>query len=172
MLTGDEEYSLRNAGVAAGLVLIVILPLVCVIIFILKKYYHNYFEKPRPELGSRNLSLIRAKSRSKLSLASVGTLSPTKDGDFSPVSSPISSVSTGTLNPKRRRSYDKVYRTHEPLPGRPDIDFEDKSFDVEVEEDIPESPKYNRDGYLFDSEGYAQLQKPRPQTTSTIVSDV
>jgi len=48
---------------------------------------------------------------------------------------PISDTSTiGVMetnnSARKRRSYDKVYRTHEPLPNRPDVDFEDKEWDL------------------------------------------
>jgi len=45
---------------------------------------------------------------------------------------PISDTSTIETNssPRKRRNYDRVYRTHEPLPNRPDIDFEDKEWDL------------------------------------------
>lgn len=45
---------------------------------------------------------------------------------------PISDTSTIETNSgtKKRRNYDRVYRTHEPLPNRPDIDFEDKEWDL------------------------------------------
>lgn len=45
--------------------------------------------------------------------------------------SPSSESSTGTSSfGTKRRLYDKVYRTHEPLPNRPDIEFEDKDWDL------------------------------------------
>lgn len=51
--------------------------------------------------------------------------------------SPISDSSTiETNSSKKRRSYDGVYHTHEPLPNRPDIDFEEKEWDLKV----PNSP--------------------------------
>lgn len=43
---------------------------------------------------------------------------------------PISDTSTIDSGTRKRRTYDKVYRTHEPLPNRPDIDFEDKEWDL------------------------------------------
>lgn len=44
---------------------------------------------------------------------------------------PISDSSTiETNSTKKRRSYDRVYRTNEPLPDKPDIDFEDKEWDL------------------------------------------
>lgn len=51
--------------------------------------------------------------------------------------SPISDSSTiETNSTRKRRSYDRVYRTNEPLPNRPDIDFEEKEWDLKV----PNSP--------------------------------
>ncbi|XP_031838730.1 sushi domain containing 2 mesh isoform X2 [Nomia melanderi] len=44
--------------------------------------------------------------------------------------SPVSDTSTTTSTSKKRHSYDKVYRTHEPLPDRPEVDFEDKDWDL------------------------------------------
>lgn len=39
---------------------------------------------------------------------------------------------------KKSRSYDKVYRTHEPLEGKPNIDFPEKKWDLD-DEDITSS---------------------------------
>ncbi|XP_076767109.1 sushi domain containing 2 mesh isoform X1 [Xylocopa sonorina] len=50
--------------------------------------------------------------------------------------SPVSETSTIPSSLKKPLSYDKVYRTHEPLPNRPDVDFEDKDWDVQE----PQSP--------------------------------
>lgn len=51
--------------------------------------------------------------------------------------SPISDASTiDTNSARKRRSYDRVYRTNEPLPDKPDIDFEDKEWDLKE----PNSP--------------------------------
>ncbi|XP_015173386.1 PREDICTED: protein mesh isoform X1 [Polistes dominula] len=45
--------------------------------------------------------------------------------------SPVSDSSLSSLGgTKKRRSYDRVYRTNEPLPDRPNIDFEDKDWDL------------------------------------------
>lgn len=47
-----------------------------------------------------------------------------------------SEVDSDTL--KKSRSYDKVYRTHEPLEGKPNIEFLEKKWDLD-EEDITSS---------------------------------
>jgi hypothetical protein len=36
---------------------------------------------------------------------------------------------------KKRRMYDRSYRTHEPLPGKPPVEFGDKLEDVGEEEE-------------------------------------
>ena len=54
-----------------------------------------------------------------------------------PTTLPPSSAASSELLSKRekqfRRTYDGVYRTHEPLPGKPLIEFEDKVWDLEEE---------------------------------------
>ena len=57
------------------------------------------------------------------------------DRTISPVSDTSTTAGSGTM--RKRRTYDKVYRTHEPLPDRPYIDFEEKDWDLK---DEPTSP--------------------------------
>ncbi len=76
-------------------------------------------------------------------IASAFTPSPGPSFQFSPVtpqSSPVSVFSDSTLpsttshsGKKIRRAYDGVYRTGEPLPGKPLIEFEDKVWDLDEE---------------------------------------
>lgn len=49
------------------------------------------------------------------------------DRTLSPVSDLSSSISGST---RKRRTYDGVYYTHEPLPNRPVINFEEKEWDL------------------------------------------
>lgn len=63
------------------------------------------------------------------------------DDDEGIPQSPISTNSpsdTGIGSLKKRRSYDKTYRTHEPLEGRPNGEFENKPWDpnVDLYEDV------------------------------------
>ena len=46
-----------------------------------------------------------------------------------------SSDSSSLGGTKKRRMYDRSYRTHEPLPGKPPVDFGDKLWDVGEEEE-------------------------------------
>ncbi|XP_043516783.1 protein mesh isoform X1 [Frieseomelitta varia] len=55
--------------------------------------------------------------------------------------SPVSDTSTSPSVIKKPHSYDKVYRTHEPLPNRPDVDFEDKDWDLKEPNSPTESEK-------------------------------
>lgn len=58
------------------------------------------------------------------------------DGDDDGVSSDESSSVVASSIPSSanpRRSYDAVYRTHEPLPGKPDVVFEPKVWDLDAE---------------------------------------
>lgn len=59
--------------------------------------------------------------------------------------SPVSDESTASSTAKKRRSYDKVYRTHEPLPNKPYIDFEDKDWDLKEPNSPTESEKSTAD---------------------------
>lgn len=59
--------------------------------------------------------------------------------------SPVSDTSTSSSMIKKPHSYDKVYRTHEPLPNRPDIDFEDKDWDLKEPTSLTESEKSTTD---------------------------
>lgn len=55
--------------------------------------------------------------------------------------SPLSESSTSSKLPVHvKRKYDGVYRTHEPLPGKPDIEFEDKEWDLTLNEEETNSP--------------------------------
>lgn len=57
--------------------------------------------------------------------------SPLSDKEFT-FRSPSSSMRSSTSSTsKKRRSYEKSYRTHEPLEGLPETDFEDKKWDLD-----------------------------------------
>lgn len=59
---------------------------------------------------------------------------PTGSVESSPMSGASPGLTQPLLSPKRkRRQYDGVYRTNEPLPGKPLIEFEDKVWDLEEE---------------------------------------
>ncbi|KAG8035923.1 hypothetical protein G9C98_003049 [Cotesia typhae] len=53
-----------------------------------------------------------------------------RDRPISPVTLTSDSSTITNTSAWKRRSYDRVYHTHEPLPNRPDIEFEDKDWDL------------------------------------------
>lgn len=63
----------------------------------------------------------------------ISPVTPTSDEEYtyrSPVMSDRSS--SGSNGSKKRRSYDKSYKTHEPLKGLPEVEFEEKPWDVDA----------------------------------------
>lgn len=57
------------------------------------------------------------------------------DGAGSDHSDRSSSGSSSLGGMKKRRMYDRSYRTHEPLPGKPPVDFGDRLWDLGEEEE-------------------------------------
>lgn len=121
---GHIEYVQRTAWTVMGIIAAVIIPVVACIVggFL-------YIRKNQTRGGSTKSwgytgRVSTADNESTLS-------KPLKAYDDRAIT-PISDASTIETNssPRKRRSYDRVYRTHEPLPNRPDIDFEDKEWDL------------------------------------------
>lgn len=56
------------------------------------------------------------------------------EGAASDRSDRSSSGSSSLGGMKKRRMYDRSYRTHEPLPGKPPVEFEEKLWDLGEEE--------------------------------------
>ncbi|CAH0663709.1 unnamed protein product [Chilo suppressalis] len=77
--------------------------------------------------------------------------------------------------PKKRR-YDKTYRTHEPLPNAPDVEFPEKLWDLS-EEDLlsltsPSESDSNRDSTLTrPAKDIEYVSKPRQQGRHALASD-
>lgn len=92
--------------------------------------------------------------------------------DNTPQSSPASvfsdSTFTSTASPrtpkKIRRLYDKVYRTGEPLPGKPLIDFEEKVWDLDNEYREANEKMYRRSIGKYDETPSTSGFKSRIQT--------
>ncbi|XP_047027445.1 protein mesh isoform X3 [Helicoverpa zea] len=77
-----------------------------------------------------------------------------QDGDSSGIGYPDSNKSdkSDKSNPKKRRAYDKTYRTNEPIPNAPNEEFPEKLWDLS-EEDLlsitsPSDTESNRDSTL------------------------
>lgn len=100
-------------------------------------------------------SVGRANSRLKLNeLDSNPAASPTSEDEYT-YRSPTMSERSGNngQNPplfKKRRSYDKVYKTHEPLDGLPETEFEEKSWDLDSVPSVEYDPSNKPDQRISD----------------------
>ncbi|XP_008192790.2 protein mesh isoform X1 [Tribolium castaneum] len=175
-----QEYSSRKAAITGGIVLAVIIPILLIIAFCA----FSLFKRLANDKSSWQYNAVKS-SR---------PLSPMSD-DGSSLRSPVPSdrSSTSSLG-KKRRSYDKVYRTHEPLEGLPETEFEEKPWDPnEFEPDSkPTSPtsiiytqpfskpdlvKFqsnpNLDRFTYNSDDYTlPVKKNRMSSQSSVITDV
>lgn len=110
--TGEVYYTQRSAWLATGVVFASILPiLMCIVCAV-----YCYRKKARKVDPGWKLSLPRSRAGSRTTLRQLAS-----DGSDS-----------DTL--KKSRSYEKVYRTHEPLEGKPNIEFPAKKWDLDEED--------------------------------------
>ncbi|XP_066245028.1 protein mesh isoform X1 [Euwallacea similis] len=121
----QQEYSQRQLAMASGIVFIVFIPLIIIIVYLAYRVYLKYLE-------SREGSWEYQKPASLLGRS----LSPVETA----LSSPNSERSNTDSTFKKRRSYDKSYRTHEPLEGLPHTEFESKQIDPNEPEFEPVTP--------------------------------
>lgn len=104
-------YSRRTAWIAIGIIIAVILPIImCVVCAV-----YCYRRKALKDDPDWKMSLPRSRSGSRATLRNLN-----------------SENDTDTL--KKSRSYDKVYRTNEPLEGKPNVDFPEKKWDLDDED--------------------------------------
>ncbi|XP_036324062.1 protein mesh isoform X2 [Rhagoletis pomonella] len=114
-------YTRRVAFIAIAIIVGVILPLmVCIVCGI-----YRFRQKQLKEDPAWQMTIPRSRASSRSNLRQLS--GPDDDSDTD---------ATGTL--KKSRSYDKVYRTNEPLPGKPRIDFPAKKWDLD-DEDVTSS---------------------------------
>ncbi|KAJ6640082.1 Protein mesh [Pseudolycoriella hygida] len=108
-------YSRRVAWISIGIIIAVILPIImCVVCAV-----YCYRKKALKEDPTWKMSLPRSRLGSRSTLRHIG------DDD-----------EQDTL--KKSRSYDKVYRTNEPLEGKPNNEFPEKKWDLD-DEDVTSS---------------------------------
>ncbi|XP_063911359.1 protein mesh isoform X1 [Zophobas morio] len=133
----QQEYSSRMAAITSGIILAVLIPIILVIayvVFIVCKRYSN-------DRNSWQYNAAPAEPTTRTKLTEARPLSPPMSDDEYSLRSPAPSDRSSTSSMgKKRRSYDKVYRTHEPLEGLPETDFEDKPWDVEYDPDNKPPP--------------------------------
>uniref|UniRef100_A0A6P7FJN2 Protein mesh isoform X1 n=1 Tax=Diabrotica virgifera virgifera TaxID=50390 RepID=A0A6P7FJN2_DIAVI len=114
----QEEYSSRQAAITSGIILAIIIPLVLLLGYVGYKIYE------RLTSNNQNYDYDTVQKTQNLQQFS-RTLSPYREEDED---EKYPQSDTDSLS-KKRRSYDKSYRTHEPLPNRPNSEFEEKPLD-------------------------------------------
>ncbi|XP_048517343.1 protein mesh isoform X2 [Dendroctonus ponderosae] len=120
----QQEYSQRQLAVASGIVFLVLIPLLILIAYIAYRVYLKYVDSEESSWQYQKPVMLAR------------SFSPTSDA----FSNPSSDRSSTDSMFKRKRSYDKTYRTHEPLTGLPETDFEQKELDPNEPEFEPKSP--------------------------------
>ncbi|XP_022920575.2 protein mesh isoform X1 [Onthophagus taurus] len=125
----EQEYSSRTAGITTAIVLAIVVPLVILLAYIIIKAYRKLSDK-RNDNSWLYGPPSRSASRMKMNEIGSGTASPEDEYTYrSPVMSDRGSY--GDTLPQKRRSYDRSYRTNEPLKDRPNIDFEEGDYDAD-----------------------------------------
>lgn len=132
------EYEQRQGWVTTGIIAGTLLPLIVVILLVYICYFHDNSEKKSAASWKyfQNRSTYRKSPQTSF-------LSSQPKSDESDNSSPQNGS-------KHRRQYDKVYRTHEPLPGKPLVDFSDREENLKDVDD--DDLKKFRDSCYYGSE--------------------
>lgn len=115
---------------------------VCIIFFRRRAAKHDHVFDFAPRSRSNSRANLRA---SMSNLAAKPQYKDTRefDSDFDQVDTDLSSGNGGTL--RKMRQYDDVYRTHEPLKGKPEIEFPEKKLDLSEDEVMSSGSNDNRD---------------------------
>jgi hypothetical protein len=115
----DVFYTRRTAWITIGIILAVIIPiLMCIVCGV-----YCYRKKQMEEDPNWKMPIPHSRSGSRATLRHLNSDGSEMDGD-----EPL----------KKSRSYDKVYRTNEPLEGKPMTEFPDKKWDLD-DEDVTSS---------------------------------
>lgn len=185
---GQQEYSARTAGITSGIVLAVIIPIILLLLFCV---FTIFKKQKRGKLHSAWVSGTLSRPGSRLRINEIPDNRPISDNpsdDSYTYNSPEISERNYKDWTKKRRSYDGSYKTNEPIKGLPDVNFEEKNWDVDSEieknpdyfSDISSLPsshvnssnrKYKSNPNIFDSpESTARRDKLKSQ--SSMVTDV
>lgn len=137
---GQQEYSSRAAAITWGIILAVLIPLIILIAFAAITVYRKIGKRDQDSWEYEDIPKRNSLQRFSRPISANYQDEEEEDLPRSPLSSDSQKSDTGIGSLKKRRSYDKVYRTHEPLQGRPNGEFENKSWDpnVDIYEDMEE----------------------------------
>lgn len=145
--TGQVEYSQRTAWTTMGIICAVLLPVILLIAFVFVCLRNNNNNNNKKGDGSARSWRFSGRYSERgpgydndSSLSRQVTPLKSYERTISPVSDSSTNTSGGGST-RKRRTYDKVYHTHEPLPDRPNSVFEEKDWDLK----IPNSPNGSDD---------------------------
>lgn len=186
------------AAITSGIVLAVLIPILLIIAFAVFKIFKRFTNDKSS--WQYNAAPSDAAAPRSAKLTAVPLSPPLSDDSFSLRSPAPSDRSSTSSSSKKRRSYDKSYRTHEPLQGLPETDFEDKPWDpndVEYEPDnkpsrsptsviytepfsskpdlikVQSNPNLDSHRYTYNSDDYTMpIKKDRMSSQSSIITDV
>lgn len=137
------------AFIAIGIIIAVILPLMlCIVCGV-----YRFRQKQLKEDPQWQMTLPRSRASSRTNLRALNA-----NGDYD-----SDTDATGTL--KKSRSYDKVYRTNEPLPGKPRIDFPAKKWDLDDGDVTSSEGSENKDTKLAKDIEYINKTGEKPKQT-------
>lgn len=135
------EYESRSAWTTIALIAGLIAPLLIGICCAVSRVYRRSGRlslRYQTARAAKRRNSVLALSTVDLSAAARDGVAATPSAQRSPSPSPSTSPSSAadgsvpsSTNP--RRSYDAVYRTGEPLPGKPDVPFDAKPWDLDAE---------------------------------------
>lgn len=198
-----EEYDLRTIMRTAGIVVLVFVPLLivlcCVVNVVVRRIrgegstaswrYLGTLDKPRRSSVSK-AEVTPLKSAATLADADsgLGTSNPPRvePTTLQKSAAPLTASAPPHSKPREDtdHAYDGVYYTNEPLPGKPNVDFEDKIWDFDDDDVFRSksnsslsSPLSGRDKESLPlpqptkPAEYASILKPSPPTTSTSQSN-
>lgn len=132
---------------------------VCILFFRRRAAKHDAAFDFAPRSRSNSRANLRA------SLANLSAKPDYKDGkgyetDYGQGESDLSSGNSGTL--RKMRQYDNVYRTNEPLKGKPEIEFPEKKLDLSEDEIMSSGSNENRE-YNPNSDNVFTYGEPNQQ---------
>lgn len=153
-LLGQIEYESINAGITAGIVVGIMLPMFTCLAVTAYCLYKK-FRKDANTSWEFNLPRSRSSSRARINDPALYSQEVSPVESPSRVQSPVSDTSSLASNNKVKRSYDKTYKTNEPLPGKPDYEWEEKDFDVS-----PEGSDFDKKSPVQSPERYGKPSSP------------
>ncbi|XP_046394346.1 protein mesh isoform X1 [Ischnura elegans] len=136
------HYTARQAGITTGIILGVLVPILFILAIVFFSYRGKFLKNDKESSWQfyKNQGVPMNHDENSPSSRTTSPLTALPEDDHMDDDLPIDhlpepqKLGQGPIpkkGGKKRRKYDKVYYTGEPLPGKPYVDFEDKVWDLE-----------------------------------------